>query len=487
MQNQSLRFYFAIIAIIVIIFASLVAMHIYSVQVFRKSQSKDLADTIRSDLVMGDRANALRILAARIGPDKNFVSIILHEIDENESSLVADRYGDRFIEQGVENYLFYGQVEIPIFFDKDMQHKYGHLSFYFDRFVNFSFAFIIWAVLSVVVIVFASRQRFIFRLDMEKKIIARKNEMIAQMTQMISHDLRAPLSSFERLLHLPFETQIASFRESLNESWHRLNAMIESIRYIDSETLVLKKEASLSFSTGSQGLTAKAEARNLTIDFPVDFRQAVNLDLPKFERAWINLVSNAIDFAKSEVVIHIETIDDELILRVIDDGPGVPGDFLPKLFQRGATYGKEDGTGLGLAYVRQIMRGHGGDVTYRRENGLTVLECRVPNAVEPEEQQAMENVASLELRLLQKSVRTVAICLEPENLSTSICKALASHKSEDFQFSEERNGAQIVVSNIDAIMFEVMDLDGQEFIHISRQWNDESMILDLLVRRFTLS
>jgi hypothetical protein len=133
------------------------------------------------------------------------------------------------------------------------------------------------------------------------------------------------------------------------------------------------------------------------------------------------------------------------------------------------------------------MRGHGGDVTYRRENGYTIFECRLPNAVFEKEEQAVEITTSLELKVEQKLVRKVAICLEPRSLSQAVLAQLTSRKSEEFLFAEEREGAQIVVSNTDEIMFDVMERDDQEFVQVSESWGTEAQMISLLRRKFNLS
>jgi hypothetical protein len=132
------------------------------------------------------------------------------------------------------------------------------------------------------------------------------------------------------------------------------------------------------------------------------------------------------------------------------------------------------------------MRGHGGDVTYRRENGLTIFECRLPNAVVDQEEQPDEIAESLELKLEQKQVKKVAICLDPPLLTQTVLTQLISQNSGDFLFSEERGGAQIVVSNIEDIMFEVLERDDQQFIQISDSWGTEVQMISLLMRKLNL-
>jgi signal transduction histidine kinase len=308
--------------------------------------------------------------------------------------------------------------------------------------------------------------------------------LLTRVSQNLAHDMRAPLAVFERILNLDSNDDFFQMKPFVRQSLSRLNAMIEMLRHSEAEFLMNRAWSYIEFRHGLESLGIKASEKKITLIAPKDFRLWANVDASKFERSWINLASNAIDFAETEVRIEVTSQDRELILKVIDNGPGVSDEFLPKLFQRGATYGKKDGTGLGLAYVRQIMRGHGGDVTYRREKKLSIFECRLPNAVQPEKEQVVENSALLEPQLVQKQLCSVAICLEPKALTQSILAKLASYDSNGFLFSEERDGASIVVSNMDEVMFEVLERDDQEYISLAHSKGDENAIMMILRRKF---
>ncbi|WP_141732373.1 sensor histidine kinase [Oligoflexus tunisiensis] len=321
----------------------------------------------------------------------------------------------------------------------------------------------------------------------QKEREAERQAVVGRVITQISHDMRAPLNAIERLLYLPDDSIIASQKSSIGKSLHRLSSMIESLRHADLELFISRRFCKMDFNSGLSVISETAALKDVKLSIRNSCSNTTYyLDDLKFERAWINLVANAIDFAASMVEIHVDEFEDELVLKVIDDGSGVSENLLPRLFQRGATHGKSDGTGLGLAYVRQIMRGHGGDVTYRRENNLTIFECRLPNAVEPEKEQVVENAATMEIQLVQKMVRPVAICLEPWALTQSILAKLASHNSDEFFFTEERQGACIVVSNSDEVMFEVLERDDQEYISTAHLKGDERAIMKVLKRKFNL-
>jgi signal transduction histidine kinase len=67
------------------------------------------------------------------------------------------------------------------------------------------------------------------------------------------------------------------------------------------------------------------------------------------------------------------------VVRVIDDGPGVPEEALPRIFEPFfTTKDKGEGSGLGLGIVRQIVTKHGGEVRCESAPGRTCFEVRLP-------------------------------------------------------------------------------------------------------------
>ncbi len=305
---------------------------------------------------------------------------------------------------------------------------------------------------------------------------------VGRMIAQLSHDFRAPLGTFEKLLYADPQVTIASQRETIRDSLFRLNTMIESLRHTDRESLIQTAVEIVSFHEGIAGLAFKANAKRIRLSYPSDTIYS-RIDKVKFERAWCNLVSNAIDSAKSSVVVELEVEDKNLVLRVTDDGPGVPDEFLPKLFQRGATHGKHDGTGLGLAYVRQIMRGHGGDVTYRRENGLTIFECYLPNAVVTNQEDTVQSQAAPAVEKAVK-VKQVGICFVPKSMADSLCAELASHDSVKFSFTTEYKGADIVATNDPDLALTAIE-EGKQPLEFRARLS-EAVVLDMLKRRFEL-
>jgi nitrogen fixation/metabolism regulation signal transduction histidine kinase len=102
-----------------------------------------------------------------------------------------------------------------------------------------------------------------------------------------------------------------------------------------------------------------------------------------------NLIQNGLDAASAvrpdpRVTVTVGPLPDARVRIVVrDNGPGVPDEFLPRLFEPYATT-KEKGTGLGLAIVQRIVFEHGGEIAYRKaQKGGAVFEIALPIAGPP--------------------------------------------------------------------------------------------------------
>jgi len=113
-----------------------------------------------------------------------------------------------------------------------------------------------------------------------------------------------------------------------------------------------------------------------------DGRDEAWFDPKKLERVFHNLLLNACEAvapASGNVAIDIREFKDNLEIRVSDDGPGIPDKVRDKLFQPFVSYGKENGTGLGLTVVQKIVQDHGGDVCVENSSmGRTVFKIVLP-------------------------------------------------------------------------------------------------------------
>jgi signal transduction histidine kinase len=85
-----------------------------------------------------------------------------------------------------------------------------------------------------------------------------------------------------------------------------------------------------------------------------------------------NLVLNALRHGRPPVSVTASGGAGHVVIAVRDAGSGVSEEIRGRLFERFAT-GSRHGTGLGLFLVRELARAHGGDATYRAEDGAFLV------------------------------------------------------------------------------------------------------------------
>jgi signal transduction histidine kinase len=109
--------------------------------------------------------------------------------------------------------------------------------------------------------------------------------------------------------------------------------------------------------------------------------QKVLLDGEQMQRVLFNIVENSIKHNKGKAVhidISLRQVADHVILRLQDNGTGVPAEQLPRLFElfyRGDESRSKpaNGNGLGLSIARKIVTAHGGTLTAENGNGLAII------------------------------------------------------------------------------------------------------------------
>ena len=220
----------------------------------------------------------------------------------------------------------------------------------------------------------------------------------------LSHDLRAPLASILTLIDgyngTPAE-QVAQIPRIARYARSALDLADGLFRLVRAEGSDPKDFVELDLAglvdSAADEVWPQAHARGIRID--VDTRAAeeeeaiVRGDFSLLRRAVINLLTNAIKYgaANSTVSVSLSAEGPDWVIRVSDQGAGIPADALPKLFKRFSRIvdegrDKPTGVGLGLLIVKTVAERHGGNVTVESQAGQgSTFELRLPlrNPVTP--------------------------------------------------------------------------------------------------------
>jgi len=107
----------------------------------------------------------------------------------------------------------------------------------------------------------------------------------------------------------------------------------------------------------------------------------VNGDPDRLSRAVENLISNAIKHSPPEglVRVEIESVGENCKLRITDEGPGIPDEVLPRIFERYVAGEGSHGLGIGLYLAHGIAVAHGGSLSVKSGGTGTIFEFSLPS------------------------------------------------------------------------------------------------------------
>jgi len=132
----------------------------------------------------------------------------------------------------------------------------------------------------------------------------------------------------------------------------------------------------------------KAADKQITIAVECPEGLRANINAPLLEQAVVNLIDNAVKYSEPGATVHVEAESNptEVVIRVRDQGCGIPPQHLPRLFERFYRVDKArsrelGGTGLGLAIVKHIAVAHRGTVDVESTVGRgSTFRLRLPPA-----------------------------------------------------------------------------------------------------------
>ena len=201
-----------------------------------------------------------------------------------------------------------------------------------------------------------------------------------ELARQVAHDIRSPLSALriaaQVLTEIPYEKRriIEGAVDRIDEVANALASRAEVGEQLDLRPLLerLVDEKKLEYATRKVELTFLAK-----VDTP-DLRVRISASVLK--RVLSNLINNAIEAAEQSARVSIElTAEDKLLLiKVIDSGKGLSTKDQSRV-QRGHTFGKVTGQGLGLKLARRMAREWNGSLTLTSVQGIgTIITIALP-------------------------------------------------------------------------------------------------------------
>ncbi|MGK5084444.1 HAMP domain-containing sensor histidine kinase [Bdellovibrionota bacterium FG-1] len=232
---------------------------------------------------------------------------------------------------------------------------------------------------------------------------------IGTLAAQVAHDIRSPLAALDNVIgnirELPEDDRVL-VRTAVNRIKDIANNLIEKNRELKSNhqndrstptevsTHAEVEMIQLLSSLVDPLITEKRMQFRSKIGVQIDGRidassygLFASIQPTEFKRVLSILINNAVEVLedKGTVILTLAGNGNEIAICIADNGKGIPPEILAKLGQRGETYGKQGGSGLGLYHARTTIERWSGKLTLRSELGRgTSVIITLPQAKAPE-------------------------------------------------------------------------------------------------------
>lgn len=219
-----------------------------------------------------------------------------------------------------------------------------------------------------------------------------------ELMEMVSHDLRTPLTSIRTGMELILEGTCGVLPDKAIAKLDGMNSNVSSLVRLVNDLLDLHKSEAGSLTVSKETIAvlpviehsihavrALADKKNISIITQCDVESMI-ADGDRLEQVLCNFLGNAVKFSpdSSEIIIEVSESPGDVEFRVRDKGRGVPPHMAEAIFERFRQADPDNaverkGTGLGLAIAKAIILAHEGEIGVSpNENGGSVFWFKIP-------------------------------------------------------------------------------------------------------------
>ena len=302
-----------------------------------------------------------------------------------------------------------------------------------------------------------------------------KDEFLA----MLGHELRNPLSAIaaaiEVLDRVPADAEVAinarhiAARQTRHLA-HMMNDLLDVGRVISGKVLLLRRPIDLAAIARRVASTFEVtgEARHHVLALELE-AVWIDGDATRIEQVMANLVTNAVKYtpAGSHVTIRVEPEGTEAVIRVRDDGRGIPPELLPRIFDlfvqgERALDRRGGGLGIGLTLVRRLVELHGGKIRAESSAKGCTFEVRLPATAAP----------ALDLGSTQRQTsrgRRVVLVEDNADALQGLCATLQLDGHSVVAASDGPSGLKAVIESRPDVAIVDIGLPGMTGLEVARR------------------
>jgi signal transduction histidine kinase len=224
----------------------------------------------------------------------------------------------------------------------------------------------------------------------EELIRRERISTIGRLSGSIVHDLRNPLAAIyggaEMLVDADLPpAHVKRLAGNIYRASRRIQELLQDLLNVSRGTHSAPEMCRLRevASAACDALAPVAATQRVAVRLEIAAGIELPLERSRMERAFVNLVGNALEAMPEGGEVTISAVFEEasVLVEVRDTGPGIAPEIRGQLFQPFVSAGKRNGLGLGLALTRQTVMDHGGDLWVESEPGQGArFRFRLPGA-----------------------------------------------------------------------------------------------------------
>lgn len=221
-----------------------------------------------------------------------------------------------------------------------------------------------------------------------------KDAAVGKMASQLAHDIRSPLAALNILVkdaHSMPEEKRLMLKSAINRIQDIAHNILPKNKSLQTEEPVsLKLMPTLIEGLVSEKRIQYRDRLGVEIDFKLSsggYGSFARLVPSQFLRALSNLMDNSVEALTSkegQVCVELSASKSWITVSVIDNGKGIPARYLSKVLESGFSYKKDGGSGLGLAFSKEVAESAGGHLEIESEEGQgSKISIRLPAAKAP--------------------------------------------------------------------------------------------------------
>lgn len=191
----------------------------------------------------------------------------------------------------------------------------------------------------------------------QQQRLEEQNQRLDQFTSVVSHDLRNPLNIAQGYLEIVRTESDSKQIARVYDAHERMAELIDDLLVLAKSGEDLSELQPVSVSEILRRTWSNVETHDATLTVGID--RTIIADVSRLQQLFENLIRNSIDHGGTDVDIVVGELDNGFYVE--DSGPGISESNREQIFETG--YSSNNGTGLGMDIVRQIVEGHGWSIT----------------------------------------------------------------------------------------------------------------------------